>query len=336
MAGNGQVIAFPPIQIFDCLSAVVSIVEDDGSILNANAIYVKGLNRFFEIGNRIKAAIYGEVVGGFELELIPHTTSEQYRRTSFRVAIKIYHKDLLINPRVSAENPQNEISAMEYLRSHPNLMQLICCCQDAANLYSIMPFLQSIELFDFIDHYGKMTDEQAKLFFRQLTIAIKHMHSLGAAHRDLSLENVLVLPHTDDIYQHQFVVIDFGMCIRLLELPENSGIFPAVRFPGCCGKRNYIAPELHRRDPFLNPLLADIWSMGVILFMVLTGVPPVDSAVPTDQRYRVIVQGRLAALLQAWHINLHPSVIDLLSKMFKSNPLDRITMDEIIQHPWLN
>ena len=101
------------------------------------------------------------------------------------------------------------------------------------------------------------------------------------------------------------------------------------------GKMGYMAPEIFSSRAFSGPL-ADVWSMGIVLFISLFGVPPYQIPAASDQRFALIFQGQIQRLLQAWRMTEVASkdAVDLISRML-SEESKRITVDEIMQHPWL-
>jgi serine/threonine protein kinase len=352
-------------------------------------------------------------------------------RTNQQMAIKVYSKRILrqLQGRTQ-ENPLMEITALQYIgNTHPNLMGQIECCTDEENIYSIMRYCQGGELFDYIDEKGPLTNEEAKKMFRQLINGLARLQELGIGHRDMSLENILY-----DSMNENYVIIDFGMCLRLKKilqvaphllpppppssstssnpnsasssgsststtatgpsgintpqpipssesssssatpLPSSSASssssstplpssssnsssgsscsssrsIPEVLPPSIdsyqycfinkqqiCGKKNYIAPEVLREDPIFNPMIADIWAAGIILFIILTGVPPIDKATHADIRYSMICEGRLQEMVTNWGIDLCEEVVDLIQKLLRSDPIERLTIAEILQHEWL-
>ena len=104
---------------------------------------------------------------------------------------------------------------------------------------------------------------------------------------------------------------------------------------GTCGKRNYIAPEIiQNTDPF-SPCKADIWALGVILFIMLAGSPPMDYACELDQRYRIIAQGQLGALIDSWQMTIPPLAQQLIEGLLRIDPGQRPTAEQILLHPWM-
>jgi serine/threonine protein kinase len=157
-------------------------------------------------------------------------------------------------------------------------------------------------------------------------------------HRDLSLENVLV-----DI--DRCMIIDMGMCLRVpYNDPANVDKTTDVkrgterrlmRPQGVCGKHNYMSPEVAaNNDPF-DGFAIDLWAAGVILYIMLTGFPPYDQANRADQRFELIVRGRLMEQLRNWDIHLSNEAGDLMQKMLQLHPSRRLTLAEVLNHPWV-
>lgn len=103
-----------------------------------------------------------------------------------------------------------------------------------------------------------------------------------------------------------------------------------------CGKRNYMAPEIIADVDYVDALSCDIWSAGICLLFLLLGFPPIEIACPSDIRYNLLVNGELKTLLQHWSINLSDSVIDLIQRILRVDPSERMSIEEILAHPWMN
>jgi serine/threonine protein kinase len=154
----------------------------------------------------------------------------------------------------------------------------------------------------------------------------------------MSLENILV-----DEYKTS-VVIDLGMCLRVPYTSDDgngctdvsSGNLRLLVKPLIpCGKPNYISPEvLKSEDPF-DGFAIDIWATGVILFIMLVGLPPWEFAREEDPRYRMVTKGGLSRMLLSWNRQVSPPATDLLQRMLRENPRDRLSLCEIRDHPWV-
>ena len=165
------------------------------------------------------------------------------------------------------------------------------------------------------------------------------MQKNGVCHRDLSLENILIDENT------KALVIDLGMCLRI---PYNSqsgsqeevvdasgGTLRKLIYPqGQCGKPNYISPEiLENSEPF-DGFAVDVWAAGVVLFIMLVGLPPFELASRDDPRFRLICRGGLHQLVERWQRPISPEAIDLLQNMLRENPRDRLSLFQVMNHPW--
>ena len=78
-----------------------------------------------------------------------------------------------------------------------------------------------------------------------------------------------------------------------------------------------------------------MWSLGVILFILLTGYPPVEAATALDPRFRMIRDGQLGTMLKEWRVHVPDTAVDLMQRMLRVNPYERLSIDEILQHPWM-
>lgn len=297
------------------------VISSEGIIREQLALQTSSGN-FYEFGRILRESIYGQVNHGIRLT---KNDSGYYNRLE-SCAIKVYIKARLRSYHgKTQENPISEISAHQYIGYHENIINPIECCHDSEYIYAIMEYCDGGELFDLIEETGAFTESRAKIYFKQILSGVSHLQSRGIGHRDLSLENIL---HSS---KGICKVIDFGMCLRV---PQE---LPRVLIPpqGVCGKRNYISPEvLANLSPF-NLYRSDIWAVGVMLFIMLTGIPPVESATPVDPRYRMLRDSKLPEMLQQWSINLSNHAVDLLERILKCNPTERLSIAEIQQHPWI-
>lgn len=142
------------------------------------------------------------------------------------------------------------------------------------------------------------------------------------------------------------MIIDMGMCLRV---PYNSpdgnvrvitdvsaGTHRRLMKPqGVCGKHNYMSPEVAANTDNFDGFAIDLWAAGVILYIMLTGFPPYDQANRTDQRFELIIQGRLMEQLRKWDIILSDDAGDLLQKMLQLEPRNRLTLAQVMEHPWV-
>lgn len=244
------------------------------------------------------------------------------------------------------EDPVKEIACMQLLGSdHPNVLRVLEVLQDDDFLYSVMPYCSGGDLFGLVVEYaedtsrdGGMPEPMARFWFRQILSGLHYLQARGVCHRDLSLENILV--HHDSS-----LIIDMGMCLRV---PYNSthdktvttdvsnGTIRRLMKPqGTCGKHNYMSPEIFRNTEPFDGFAIDLWAAGVILYIMLTGFPPYDQASMVDQRFELIVNGKLLQQLRAWEIDVSDEAGDLMQSMLQLDPRHRLTLSEVMEHDWV-
>ncbi|KFU84528.1 Maternal embryonic leucine zipper kinase, partial [Chaetura pelagica] len=231
--------------------------------------------------------------------------------TGEKVAIKIMDKLALGDdlPRVKIE-----IDAMKNL-SHQHICQLYHVIETSKKIFMVLEYCPGGELFDYIIAKDRLSEEEARVFFRQIVSAIAYVHSQGYAHRDLKPENLLI----DE--EHNLKLIDFGLCAK-----PKGGL--DYHLSTCCGSPAYAAPELIQGKAYIGSE-ADIWSMGVLLYALLCGFLPFDDD-NVMAVYRKIMRGKYS--IPKW---LSPSSTLLLNQMLQVDPKKRITVKHLLSHPWL-
>jgi serine/threonine protein kinase len=275
---------------------------------------------FYEISIVLSPAIYGKVVLAFVVTPLPTVAGNSapptvFVRTTEERAIKVYSQQKLLEQQGNIpENPLVEIAALQFVGdNHPNIMGQIDCCMDQNSIYSVMRCVPGGELFDFIDQHGPLEVPLARSMIKQVLNGLLHLHEQGIGHRDMSLENMLF--DGDD----HFEIIDFGACLRLKRDPA-TGLFHYLEDHGSCGKPYYTAPEVVRGDDVFDPRLCDIWAAGVMLFIALTGIPPVETASENDASFLAICEGRLQKMVDAWALDVDPAAVHLIQQILNPNP----------------
>ena len=166
---------------------------------------------------------------------------------------------------------------------------------------------------------NKFSETEAARVFRRVVQAVRYLHSKGIIHRDLKPENILIMDESDDL---EVQLGDFN----LSKVMEGATSTTTV-----LGTMGYMAPEIMRSQPYSYS--ADIWSLGICLFILLGGYPPFplgDNPMgPTK-----VKAGKFSFVESKWgHISTEAK--DCIRKLLKVNPEDRITLDELSSHPWL-
>lgn len=144
----------------------------------------------------------------------------------------------------------------------------------------------------------------------------------------MSLENLLV-------HEGNVLVIDMGMCLRVPFADHGMTQRYLILPQGVCGKWHYMSPEVCKNQlPFDGPAV-DLWAAGVILFLMLTGFPPWERPVLTDERFKYMSNGYLVQMLTEWQVGLSADAMDLLQRMFWLDPTDRLSLEQVCAHPWM-
>jgi len=244
-----------------------------------------------------------------------------------RVAIKIINKrtcSTISSMSNSNEEVMNEVRILQSV-SHPNIINLEDVIDTKDFLYIILELAEGGELFDKIIDKSRLNETEAKLYFYQMASAISYLHSKNICHRDLKPENILLCSQDD---QNPVIKItDMG----LSKLVDLGSILKTM-----CGTPQYIAPEIIKgQEKEAYSLKVDCWSLGVILYIIVSGTPPFTE----DRKCGMNLRDQI--LKGNYHY--YPSLFDRLSKECKNlidrclkvDPSERISAIEILEHPWL-
>ncbi|CAF0784598.1 unnamed protein product [Rotaria sordida] len=232
--------------------------------------------------------------------------------TGEHVAIKIIDKAKLGSDvaRIALE-----IKAMKDLR-HQHICQLYQVIETDEYYFLVLEYFCNGELFDYIVNRNRLSEEQARHFFRQIVSAVAYMHKKGYCHRDLKPENLLL------DRRENLKLIDFGLCAQ-----PKGGINLAY-LGTACGSPAYAAPEIIAGTNYRGDV-ADVWSLGVLLYALLCGSLPFDDE-NIASMYAKIQNG-------VYHIPpwLSQESIALLRLMLQVDPTKRIRIDDLLRHRWL-
>uniref|UniRef100_A0A2K6T1A9 non-specific serine/threonine protein kinase n=1 Tax=Saimiri boliviensis boliviensis TaxID=39432 RepID=A0A2K6T1A9_SAIBB len=209
---------------------------------------------------------------------------------------------------------KTEIDALKNLR-HQHICQLYHVLETANKIFMVLEYCPGGELFDYIISQDRLSEEETRVVFRQIVSAVAYVHSQGYAHRDLKPENLLF-----DEY-HKLKLIDFGLCAK----PKGNKDY---HLQTCCGSLAYAAPELIQGKSYLGSE-ADVWSMGILLYVLMCGFLPFDDD-NIMALYKKIMRGKYN--VPKW---LSPSSILLLQQMLQVDPKKRISMKNLLNHPWI-
>jgi len=210
--------------------------------------------------------------------------------------------------------------------------------QDGHYYFIFMELAGGGELFDQVIDRGAnaMNEKVAREFFNQMVDGMAYCHLAGVAHRDLKLENVLL--HE----KGQVKIIDFGLS-HVYPRAADGNVDRTTLLRDVCGSKSYAAPEVLGGTGY-DGYAADMWSLGVCLFAMLSGFFPLDEASRNDWRYPKLAQAQLSrksttAVVYSWYKrstgHLSREVVHLLNGLLTIDPRQRLTMGDLRTHPWV-
>lgn len=229
------------------------------------------------------------------------------------VAIKVIKKDEVIKNEKMMEQIKREISVMRLVR-HPNIVELKEVMATKSKIFFVMEYVRGGELFAKVAR-GRLKEDSARKYFQQLISAVDFCHSRGVFHRDIKPENLL-LDENEDLK-----ISDFGLS-ALHEHPSNGGLLHTQ-----CGTPAYIAPEVLRMKGY-DGAKADIWSCGVVLYVLLAGFLPFQDE-NLLAMYRKIYKAEYE--FPPWFSSESKR---LVSKLLVADPGKRISIPGIMRVSW--
>ncbi|XP_062858308.1 MAP/microtubule affinity-regulating kinase 3 isoform X3 [Trichomycterus rosablanca] len=231
--------------------------------------------------------------------------------TGREVAIKIIDKTQL-NP-TSLQKLFREVRIMKIL-NHPNIVKLFEVIETEKTLYLVMEYASGGEVFDYLVAHGRMKEKEARAKFRQIVSAVQYCHQKHIVHRDLKAENLL---------------LDADMNIKIADFGFSNEFTLSNKLDTFCGSPPYAAPELFQGKKYDGPEV-DVWSLGVILYTLVSGSLPFDGQNLKELRERVL-RGK-------YRIPFYMSTDceNLLKRFLVLNPIKRGTLEQIMKDRWIN
>ena len=269
--------------------------------------------------------------------------------TDIKVAVKKYTLERVAELRSKvADDPIKGIAARQYMACHnapagesfqERVKRAVNCMirshvvtpidvwVDNLHIYQVMPYCGA-ELFEVISlKEHRFTEAQARHWMGHILNALDFLHNkVGIVHRDIRPENILLHEESDSL-----VLIDFGLCLLL---PQNESRGQLIKPQGICGTLPFVAPEIAANEAF-DGRAVDLFQAGVVLFVMVTGFPPFSRPDTKDVRFNLINSGNLDRMLRSHNLGLSLELLDLLQNMLRLNASDRLTLEEVAQHPWM-
>lgn len=238
-------------------------------------------------------------------------------------AMKVLNKEMLVQSRAVA----NTLTEKELLKrfDHPNIVSLKYCFQTSTHLYMVLDYISGGELFYHLGEIGNFSESRARFYASQIILAIGFLHEHGIIYRDLKPENLLLDMNGD------ICLCDFGLAKEIYQSNDVTHTF--------CGSLEYMAPEVLKGEGYGRAV--DWWSLGTIIYELLTGLPPFYSENPVHMQDKILN----APLILPDHLT--PAAKDLLTRLLHRNPHYRLgggstDAAELRNHPffqqtdWLN
>ncbi|THF99778.1 hypothetical protein TEA_005415 [Camellia sinensis var. sinensis] len=255
----------------------------------------------YELGRTLGEGAFAKVKFGRNVE------------TGENVAIKVLNKEKLLRHKM-IDQIKREISTMKLIR-HPNVIRMYEVMASKTKIYIVLEFVTGGELFDKIASKGRLKEDDARKYFQHLINAVDYCHSRGVFHRDLKPENLLLDA------KGVLKVSDFGLS-ALAQQVQEDGLLHTT-----CGTPNYVAPEVIKNKGY-DGAKADLWSCGVILYLILAGYLPFDDS-NLMALYKKIFKAEFTC--PPW---FSTSAKKLIKRILDPDPVTRISTAEVIENEW--
>ncbi|XP_044302639.1 death-associated protein kinase 1 isoform X4 [Varanus komodoensis] len=220
---------------------------------------------------------------------------------------------------VSREDIEREVNILKEIQ-HPNVITLHDVYESKMDVILILELVAGGELFDFLAEKESLTEEEATEFLKQILNGVNYLHSLQIAHFDLKPENIMLLDR--NVPKPRIKIIDFGLAHKIDFSNEFKNIF---------GTPEFVAPEIVNYEPL--GLEADMWSIGVITYILLSGASPFLGE--TKQETLANVSAVNYDFEEEFFSNTSTLAKDFIRNLLIKDPKKRMTIQDSLQHPWI-
>ena len=270
------------------------------------AIDLTVLSEFFDVKGTLGKGKFGLVKLGI------------HKLTGRKVAIKIINKQGLTEQEMQLTKTEIEILK---IGQHPNIITLYDVIENEEKIYIIMEYCAGSDLFAYIEERNfKLPEKHAAQIIRKLSSAVYYLHSFGIIHRDVKPENILM---TDKTEYADIRLLDFGLSKIVRQGEKCTEPY---------GTLSYVSPEVLQDIPYDER--CDLWSIGVITYLLLSGVLPFDDENNIKEIARKTVYEKTPFYPSLFQ-NVSKEAIDFVDKLLQKDPDKRMKMTELFEHPWM-
>mmetsp|Transcript_3398 Transcript_3398/g.2358 ORF Transcript_3398/g.2358 Transcript_3398/m.2358 type:complete len:258 (+) Transcript_3398:221-994(+) len=214
---------------------------------------------------------------------------------------------------------RREIEVLKFCK-HPNIIKLLDIFENLDYIFIVLEYMQGGDLFTYLDEREfKITEDRARYITHMIASALYYLHCFGIVHRDLKLENILLVDKTDD---SELKLVDFGLSTILG--PNETATEP---FGTMC----YVAPEVLLQKPYGKNV--DLWSLGVIIYIILSGMLPFDGDNNKEIAEKTIYSPCPFDNV-IWQC-VSTDGKDLIARLLEKDRFKRITLHEVLTHAWV-
>ncbi|XP_068463035.1 calcium-dependent protein kinase 2-like isoform X1 [Phaseolus vulgaris] len=299
---HSEAVASPPKPKLSPTQNARAVQKPDATILGKP---FEDIKKYYSLGKELGRGQFG----------ITYLCTEN--ATGMTYACKSILKRKLVS-RADREDMKREIQIMQHLSGQNNIVEFKGAFEDRMSVHLVMELCAGGELFDRIIAQGHYSERAAASLCRAMVNVVNICHFMGVLHRDLKPENFLLSTKDDDA---TLKATDFGLSVFI----EEGKVYHDM-----VGSAYYVAPEVLRRSYGKE---IDIWSAGVILYILLSGVPPFWAETEKGI-FNAILEGELDFVSEPWP-SISDSAKDLVRKMLTQDPKKRITSAQVLEHPWM-
>jgi len=267
-----------------------------------NPITPGKVDEFYEFGKEIGKGGFSVVYKAKEISTGKHFAIKRIQKDEEGVDIELLKREIYIMKKVD----------------HPNILKLYEVYEDDDYFFLVLELVEGLELFDKIVDRGNYSESDAANIVKQILEAVRYLHKEGIVHRDLKPENLLSAGEGEN---EVVKVADFGFA-------KNFGEEKLVT---SCGSPGYVAPEVLTDDTYTNAV--DMWSVGVIIYILLSGYPPFYDESP-PKIFKKITEAKYDFDDPVWE-DISDLAKDLIKKLLIKDPNERLSAKKCLKHPWI-